>query len=99
MVFINMEFLDNIIKKKTKVFRNKTYVLWIYIAIFFTAFNFNDTKFPIKPTLPSGVAPRIKFSELITRPNGSTTALCPLSLYNFHIVLLQLVRDSVHRII
>ena len=33
---------------------------------------------PLKTTLPSGVvAPKINFSELIIRPHGSTTVLCP----------------------
>ena len=52
-----------------------------------------------KTTLPSGVAPKIKFSELITRPHGSTTVCAPLTLYNFHNDLLQLVRDKAHWII
>ena len=34
---------------------------------------------PSKTTLPSGVAPKITFSELKTRPHGSTTVLCPFS--------------------
>ena len=34
---------------------------------------------PSETTLPSGVAPEIKFSELITRPHGSTTAVCPFN--------------------
>ena len=33
-----------------------------------------------KTTLTSGVAPKITFSELITRPHDSTTVLC---LFNF----------------
>ena len=34
---------------------------------------------PSKTTLPSSVAPKIKFSELITKPHGSTTAVCPFN--------------------
>ena len=79
MAFINMDFFGSIIKNKIKVFRNKTCVLWIYIAIFFTAFNFNDTKFPIKNYFTIRFAPKIKFSELITRPHGSTTVLGPFN--------------------
>ena len=47
IIFINMDFLGNIIKSKTRVFRKITYVPWIYIAMFFIAFNFNDTEFSI----------------------------------------------------
>ena len=34
---------------------------------------------PSKITLSSGVASKIKLSELTTRPHGSTTVLCPFN--------------------
>ena len=49
-----------------------------YFSLYVTSMVQNS---PSKTTLPSGVAPKITFTELITKPHGSTTVLCP-----FHFV-------------
>ena len=45
----------------------------LYFLLNFTSVTSNT---PSKTTLPSGGAPKIEFSVLISRPHGSTTVLC-----------------------
>ena len=68
----------------------------LYFSLHLTSMISNSSS---RTTLPSGVAPKINISELITRPHGSAKFCAPLTLYNFHNVLLQLVRDNSHKII
>ena len=46
----------------------------LYFSLYVTSMVQNS---PSKTNLPSGVAPKITFTELITKPHGSTTVLCP----------------------
>ena len=49
----------------------------LYLSLYLTSMIPNS---PSKTTLPSVVASKIKFSELIARPHVSTTVLCPFYL-------------------
>ena len=48
----------------------------LYLSLYLTSMIPNS---PSKTTSPCGAAPKIKFSELITRPHGSTRVLRPFN--------------------